>query len=78
MACAMGRRFIGSELKPSYFEIAKANLEQAPRDAYRFSYFSEKVGEWTPGLKVEPFKQAEAEDTDDTQMDWTTECVSIQ
>lgn len=25
----MGRKFVGSELKPSYFELAKKNMEAA-------------------------------------------------
>lgn len=48
VATAMGRRFVGAELKRSYFEIAKKNLLEAPRDRYRFPRFSEKVGDWSP------------------------------
>lgn len=47
VALAMGRKFIGSELKRSYFDIAKANLAQAPTDGYRFPAFSKSVGKWT-------------------------------
>lgn len=61
VATAMGRRFIGSELKPSYFDIAKANLEQSPVREYRFPYFQKRIGDWSPGsessapgLKTEP------------------------
>ncbi len=32
VALKMGRRFIGSELKPSYFQLAKQNLDGANRD----------------------------------------------
>jgi hypothetical protein len=28
----MGRRFVGAELKPSYWEVAKRNLEAAKRE----------------------------------------------
>lgn len=48
VALAMGRKFIGSELKRSYFEIAKQNLTHAPSDQYTFPYFQEAIGGWTP------------------------------
>ncbi len=49
VACAMGRRFVGSELKRSYFELAKQNLADSPRSQYRFPYFQKSIGKWQPG-----------------------------
>jgi hypothetical protein len=46
VATSMGRRFIGSELKPSYFKLAVQNLKDAPRDRYKFPYFQKQVGGW--------------------------------
>lgn len=63
VACIMGRRFIGSELKRSYFDIAKQNLAEAPREGYRFPKFSAKVGKWDPGAAPEPRVEA-PEDVD--------------
>jgi len=34
MSVKMGRRFVGSELKPSYYEIAKKNLKAAESDQF--------------------------------------------
>jgi DNA modification methylase len=61
VALTMGRKFIGSELKRSYFEIAKQNLIQAEGVGYRFPFFSDKVGDWKPGI-VDGAAQAEHED----------------
>lgn len=74
VATTMGRRFIGSELKRSYFEIAKANLESAPRSGYRFPRFSQKVGGWSPD---DPVTQSAAEESPEAegcdQLDWMKE-----
>lgn len=39
VATAMGRRFIGSELKRSYWECAKKNIGDAPRGKYEYGLF---------------------------------------
>lgn len=46
VALSMGRKFIGSELKRSYFEVAADNLQNAPRADYKFPFFQEKIGRW--------------------------------
>lgn len=61
VATAMGRRFLGSELKNNYFQIAKENLRQAPRAGYSFPKFSEKVGKWMPGEVQNQRPEAEVE-----------------
>jgi DNA modification methylase len=75
VATAMGRRFIGSELKRSYFEIAKKNLADAPRAQYRFPHFSEKVGDWSPGEKS-PASSVPLV-TDSHQIDWLSESLNM-
>jgi DNA modification methylase len=72
VAAAMGRRFVGSELKRSYFELALNNLANAPRAEYRFPYFSQKIGKWErDGVRVEvKDHKVPAVDADESQMDW--------
>lgn len=41
VAIQQGRRFLGCELKPSYWQTAAANLARAERDAHRPSIFDE-------------------------------------
>lgn len=42
VACArLGRRFVGAELKRSYWELARRNLEQASKE--QIDLFSEAV-----------------------------------
>lgn len=73
VACAMGRRFVGSELKPSYFALARQNLADAPRAGYRFPYFQAKIGDWQPGQpNPAPALRREVE-ADPEQLDWLTE-----
>jgi hypothetical protein len=60
VATAMGRRFLGSELKRSYFELARTSLEQAPRSEYRFPHFQKAIGKWTPDGGAEPEKKVMA------------------
>lgn len=67
VATAMGRKFIGAELKKSYFDLAIKNIQDAPRAGYRFPRFSERVGDWVPG-KTSP--EPIAEFTDDCQLDF--------
>lgn len=67
VACAMGRRFIGSELKRSYFQLAKQNLTDAPRGEYRFPLFNQKIGKWTSDAPV--ITRAETVLRDPEQMD---------
>lgn len=72
VATAMGRKFIGSELKRAYFEIAKKNLAEAPRKEYRFPFFSKKIGDWAPGAGIEPDREPAVivePDDEDGQMD---------
>lgn len=68
VARAMGREFIGAELKHSYFKLAAQNLSQAPR-AERFPYFSENVGDWNsasaPQQRDNPIETEES-----GQLDW--------
>lgn len=76
VALAMGRKFVGAELKKSYFEIAKQNLKESPRAGYRFPRFSEKVGDWAPGGETTAAVEdlpAEICDEDDKQIDWLRE-----
>lgn len=79
VATAMGRRFVGSELKRSYFEIAKQNLEQAPRAGYQFPKFSQKVGKWSRDaadtLAETTVEQPEA---DDRQIDWLRDDMTCE
>lgn len=61
VALRMGRRFIGAELKRSYFKVAAGNLEQATSQGYRYPEFSKgKIYE----------APVEAEDPDPTQLNW--------
>ena len=62
VACAMGRRFIGSELKRSYFNIAAQNLSDAPRDGYRFPRFQAKIGKWSPNQTQPAYAEPAAQD----------------
>jgi DNA modification methylase len=72
VATAMGRRFVGSELKPSYFEIAKQNLAQVPRDGYQFPRFQKAVGRWSRDAAIEPLATVTAIESDPDQIDWLT------
>lgn len=71
VARAMGRRFVGAELKPQYFRLACQNLSQAPVAGYRFPHFSEKVGRWVPGeaQKAHELPALAVEENED-QLDW--------
>jgi hypothetical protein len=75
VALSMGRHFVGSELKRSYFDIASQNMAQAPRDGYRFPMFSKKVGKWEPGVAAPTHEQAEADDR--CQIDWLRDGVTL-
>lgn len=71
VARTMSRKFIGSELKRSYFEIAKKNLEQAASIKYQFPHFSSAVGEWRPGSPVHmTYSKPQSEADDPAQLDW--------
>lgn len=73
VATAMGRRFVGSELKRSYFELAKGNLASAPRADYRFPHFSKSIGKWERDavrVEVTQRKDPTVIETDAAQMDW--------
>jgi len=70
VALRMGRRFIGSELKSSYFQIAANNLKQVNSLGYRFPEFQESIGDWKrEGSKPCPTFQAN-DDQNGLQMDW--------
>lgn len=76
-ACAMGRHFIGAELKRSYFELAVQNLSDAPRANYRFPIFSDHVGKWFPeSIRPPVDTQPRGISRDGRQLDWTTEGYS--
>lgn len=72
VATAMGRRFVGSEIKRRYFELACENLEAAPRGV-QFPTFQRKVGDWVPGVErltpPLPAPRALRTEIDDSQLD---------
>ncbi len=59
VAVRMGRKFIGSELKESYFTIAKNNLENLSDDGYIFPEFNKAIGKWTKDQPERSFVQQE-------------------
>lgn len=74
VSLTMGRKFIGSELKRSYFEVAKQNLLQASSIGYEFPFFSDSVGDWKrgdiPQSRSSLVPSAESVSSDDAQLDW--------
>lgn len=75
VSLAMGRKFIGSELKRSYFDIAKNNLKQAEEIIYSFPHFQKSIGGWMAG-QVQDQKQEfvptdSRTDFESGQLDWT-------
>lgn len=70
VATAMGRRFIGSELKRSYFEVAKSNLSTSPRAEYRFPFFNKMIGRWPDSESGEARREFEPIAKDSAQIDW--------
>jgi DNA modification methylase len=73
VALRMGRRFIGSELKPSYFKIASENLKQVNPDGYLFPEFQESIGDWKRGGSKPYSEFASPTIPDGSQLDWVTE-----
>lgn len=73
VALAMKRKFIGSELKKSYFDIAKKNLQDAENIPYKFPYFNKQIGNWVPGQTKEEYAQSDAFIKDPNQLDWVNE-----
>lgn len=74
VATAMGRRFVGAELKRSYFDIAGKSLKESPRKFYTFPRFQKQVGGWPkqPGESTPYKSEVTPLVTDDggEQMDW--------
>ncbi len=68
VATSMGRRFIGAELKQSYFE--KQNMIEAPRRGYCFPKFNQSIGEWRSTDDSTPHQIAAVETTEEGQLDW--------
>jgi hypothetical protein len=58
VALRMGRRFIGSELKKSYFNLAKQNLIPLTSGSYKFPEFNKTIGGWPkaglPDIQMPP------------------------
>jgi DNA modification methylase len=69
VALHMGRKFIGSELKPSYFNLAKSNLESIKPITYKFPMFSKSDAH-------KQISQEIAEESDPAQMNWIDESSS--
>lgn len=65
VAVRMGRRFIGAELKESYFTVAKNNLENLSDDGYIFPEFNKAIGKWT---KDQPERSFVQQENDPSQM----------
>lgn len=66
VALTLGRRFLGAELKRSYFEIAKRNLEET-RDR-PFPAFQSSIGKWTLSDVAVPFASKFRPEIDPDQM----------
>ena len=56
VALRMGRKFIGAELKKSYFDLAKQNLVPITENGYVFPQFNKSIGGW-PKNQNEPVLQ---------------------
>lgn len=72
VSLALGRRFIGVELKKNYFIEAKKYLIGATMLDVKFPYFQKQIGKWSPENnnenKIDQVKKFEKKDSDENQL----------